>query len=180
MSGLLARRLRRWELAGFLITGALGPLLHFVYRWSGGNPAAGAFSAVNESVWEHMKILFLPLFLTALVEMVVFTQRYRNFLAVKFLAVMAGVALMPVLYYTYTGVWGRGCLKGDILLFYLCAAASQVLSCRLLEQGRLSGAGWQVAGLFGLWAVAFLFVYCTYHPPGLAIFQDPVTGRMGL
>ena len=163
-----------------MITGALGPLQHFVYRWSGGNPAAGAFSAVNESVWEHMKILFLPLFLTALVEMVVFTQRYRNFLAVKFLAVMAGVVLMPVLYYTYTGVWGRGCLTGDILLFYLCAAVSQVLSCRLLEQGRLSGAGWQVAGLFGLWAVAFLFVYCTYHPPGLAIFQDPVTGRMGL
>lgn len=180
MSGVLARRLRRWELAGFFFTGVLGPLLHFAYRWSGENRAAAAFTAVNESVWEHMKILFLPLFLAALVEMVVFTQRYRNFLAVKFVSVMAGVALMPVLYYTYTGVWGRGCLAGDVFLFYLCAGFAQVLSCRLLERGRLDGAGKQVAGLFGLWAAAFLFVYCTYHPPALAIFQDPATGTFGL
>lgn len=180
MSILLTRRLRRWELAGFLVAGLLGPLLHFVYQWSGENRLAAAFSAVNESVWEHMKILFFPLFLVALAEMVVFTQRYRNFLAVKFVSVMAGVLLMPVLYYTYTGVWGRGCLAGDIAIFYLCAAISQLISCRLLERGRLGGGGRQVAGLFGLWAAAFLFMYCTYHPPALAIFRDPVTGRFGL
>jgi len=150
----------------------LGPLLHAAYRLSGENRIVAAFSAVNESVWEHMKILFLPLFLVTLVEMAVFADRYRNFLAVKFVSVMAGVGLIPLLYYTYTGVWGRGSLIVDILIFYLSAAVSQWLSCRLLEQGKLGGGGRQVAGLFGLWAVAFLFVYLTYRPLGLAIFQE--------
>ena len=50
-----------WALAGFLFTGALGSLLHFTYEWSGGLLTA-AFSADNESTWEHMKLLFVPLF----------------------------------------------------------------------------------------------------------------------
>lgn len=180
MSGMMTRKLRRWELAGFIVVGVLGPLLHFVYRWSGEHPVAAAFSAVNESVWEHMKILFLPLFLMTLVEMVVFTERYRNFLAVKFVSVLFGVLLVPVLYYTYTGVWGRSSMAADIAIYYIAAAASAWLGCRLLEQGRLSGGGKQVAGLFGLWAVAFLFVYLTYRPLGIALFCDPSTGKFGI
>ena len=36
----MGRRLFYWELAGFLLTGALGTLLHFVYEWSGGSALA--------------------------------------------------------------------------------------------------------------------------------------------
>ena len=35
-----------------------GVLLHFAYEWSGNNPLVGAFSAVNESTWEHLKLIF--------------------------------------------------------------------------------------------------------------------------
>lgn len=56
----MGKRLFYWELAGALFTAALGTLLHFVYDWSGGWGAAAAFSAVNESTWEHMKLLFSP------------------------------------------------------------------------------------------------------------------------
>ena len=47
-----------WQIGGFVFEGALGTLLHFVFDWSGGNVAAALFSAVNESIWEHMKLLF--------------------------------------------------------------------------------------------------------------------------
>src|SRR5699024_5363380 len=82
------KRLRRWEIAGFLLTGIAGPLLHFTYRWSGENRIVAAFSAVNESTWEHMKLLFVPVFLFPLVEMVVLTGRYRNLLAAKLTATL--------------------------------------------------------------------------------------------
>ena len=119
MSSMITKKLRRWEIANFLVVGIAGPLLHFAYEWSGHNSIIAAFSAVNESTWEHMKIFFLPLFLMTLLEMMVFTERYRNFLAVKTVAVLAGTALIPVLYYTYTGVWGRGSMAADIAIFYI-------------------------------------------------------------
>ena len=56
----MQKRLLRWELIGFAFTGAVGTLLHFVYEWTGGNPLIAAFCAVNESTWEHMKLLAVP------------------------------------------------------------------------------------------------------------------------
>ena len=50
----MRKRLFFWELAGFLFTGLAGTLLHFVYDWSGDSLWTAAFSAVNESTWEHM------------------------------------------------------------------------------------------------------------------------------
>ena len=71
----MKRELRRWEIVGFAVTGLVGTLLHFVYGWSDGSRVAAAFSAVNESTWEHMKLLFLPYFVFAVVEFIVFSRR---------------------------------------------------------------------------------------------------------
>ena len=37
-----------------------GVLLHFAYEWSDNNTFVGLFSAVNESTWEHLKLVFFP------------------------------------------------------------------------------------------------------------------------
>nr|WP_236945659.1 DUF6512 family protein [Enterocloster clostridioformis] len=53
-------------IAGILSVSLLGTLLHFTYRWSGRNPLIGLIAPVNESVWEHMKLLFFPMLLFGL------------------------------------------------------------------------------------------------------------------
>ena len=60
-------KLRRWQLGGFLFTAAAGTLLHFLYDWIE-SPWVAAFSGVNESTWEHMKLLFWPAFIYAIAE----------------------------------------------------------------------------------------------------------------
>lgn len=50
------------EVAGALIVCVLAPLFHFLFEWSGSNHFVGLFAAVNESVWEHTKIVFPFLF----------------------------------------------------------------------------------------------------------------------
>ena len=44
----------------FFIIGILGTLSHFIYEWTGENLIAGYFFNVNESTWEHLKLLFFP------------------------------------------------------------------------------------------------------------------------
>ena len=174
------KKLRRWEIAGFLFTALAGPLLHFAYDWSGENRIVAAFSAVNESTWEHMKLLFVPVFLFSLVEMAALTKRYRNLLAAKLAAALLGLTAIPVLFYTYTGVWGQGIMAADIAVFYLSAALVYWVGYRLAESGRLSGGALQVASLLILWSIAFFMVYFTYVPPHIALFRDPVTGLYGI
>jgi hypothetical protein len=57
-----------YEMVGTVFIIILGSILHFTFEWSGGNPVAGAFSAVNESVWEHLKLVFWPALLFMLID----------------------------------------------------------------------------------------------------------------
>ena len=43
-----------------ILTLILGTLLHFLYEWTGYNYLVGFISPVNESTWEHLKLLFFP------------------------------------------------------------------------------------------------------------------------
>ncbi len=176
----MRRRLFFWEAAGVLFTAAAGAALHFAYGWSGGSQVAAAFSAVNESTWEHMKLLFFPVFVFSVVQMWGMGRNYPNFLAVRGAAILAGMALIPVLFYTYTGVLGRHLLWADIGVFLLADLGTFWLDFRLLGTGRLSRTWQQVAGLLVLWALAFFFVWATFHPPLPALWRDPVTGGYGV
>ena len=58
------KQLKKYTIIGstffVLITGTLS---HFIYEWSGNNFIVGFFFPVNESTWEHMKLVFFPMFL---------------------------------------------------------------------------------------------------------------------
>ena len=164
----MRRHLLVWELAGVVFTVMAGALLHFVYEWSGGSPLAAAFSAVNESTWEHMNLLFFPMFLFSAVQ------------AVRAVSTLVGVILIPVLFYTYTGVLGYHVVWADIAVFALAALTAFMLDFRLLRRGRFADGWQQVLGLIVLWGLAVAFVYCTFRPPQLALWQDPITMTRGI
>lgn len=103
----MGKRLNGWSLAGFLAVSVLGTLAHFCYEWSGEKLLVGAFCAVNESTWEHMKLLFFPALLFTMVQLAAARERDGALPAARAVGVTAGLALIPTLYYTYTGVWGR-------------------------------------------------------------------------
>lgn len=176
----MKRTLRRWEFIGFLVTGALGTLLHFVYDWSGGNRFLAAISAVNESTWEHMKLLFVPYLLFALVELVALSAAFRSLLACKAVGILLGLAAIPALFYTLTGCLGELPDWANITVFFLADALAYFVSCRLLSRGALRGGAAQLMGAVLLWLLLFAFVWCTFRTPHLPLFRDAVTGCYGL
>lgn len=176
----MRRRLFWWEAAGFLFTAVLGAALHFTFAWGGGQQVLAAFSAVNESTWEHMKLLFFPVFLFSVAQLWALGRTYPNFLAVRAAAVLTGLALIPALFYTYTGVLGFHVLWADIAVFLLADLGMFYLEFRLLGTHRCAERWQQLAGLAVLWLLAFLFVYCTFRPPRLGLWRDPVTGLFGV
>ncbi len=71
-----------WQWFCFLAVSVLGTLLHFLYDKTG-SPVAALFSSVNESTWEHMKLLFFPLLLFAIVQGFFLGPTYDNFWCIK-------------------------------------------------------------------------------------------------
>ena len=170
---------RKWQIGGFLFTSAVGTLLHFTYDWSGENPFIGAFSAVNESTWEHMKLLFVPLLLTALAA-AIFGGRCRGYWTAKLAGALAGLLLIPLLYYGYTGSLGVHVTWVDIGIFFVAAAAAFLLEGHLTKHLPMRSGALQAVAAALFIALAVLFVWYTYAPPHLPIFLDPVTGTYGI
>ena len=172
--------LRRWQLVGFVFTSVAGTILHFLYDWSGKNGLIAAVSAVNESTWEHMKLLFVPMFLFALVEYLFLGDKYQNFWFSKAAGMLLGLTLIPVIFYTWKGVLGPSPDWVNISIYFVAAAAAFSLDTRLLMKGWGSGKLLQAASLVMLLLLALGFLLWTFAPPSLPLFRDPVTGGYGI
>lgn len=168
-----------WQLVGFIFTCAAGTLLHFVYDWSGQSVVAALFSAVNESIWEHMKLLFFSMFVYAFAERHFIGRQYKNYWCVKLVGISLGLVVIPVLYYTYTGALGVFADWFNIIIFFLAAAVSFVLETRLLKNERCFCIS-ATASLVVLFLMLLVFVALTFVPPQIPLFMDPRSNMYGL
>lgn len=167
-----------WQLIGFGVTSLVGTLLHFLYEWTGKFVLVAPFSGINESTWEHMKLLFVPMFLFAIVERFFFRER-KDFWCVKLRGILLGITVIPVLFYTYNGVIGKSPDWINIVIFFIAAAVAYFYESKQFEKEK-TRCRFNKASFFILCAVAALFVIFTFATPQLGIFQDPITGTYGI
>ena len=174
------RTQRRWNIAGAVFTLIVGTLVHFIYDWFGG-PAA-LFGAVNESTWEHLKLIFWPMFFFGILEYCVWGRKTPGFLPVRALSIGIGMLTTVALFYTYKGVLGYNFLAADIGTFAAGVAAAYLFSYHKLKNPGPALRFRQAAllALLLLTACAAAFIVFTYCPPHIGLFLDPVTASYGI
>ena len=167
-----------WQAAGFAAVTFGGTILHFLYDWTGGNILVSPFSGVNESTWEHMKLLFWPLFLFALVQRLFFKDQ-ENYWCVKLAEILLGLVLIPVLFYTYNGMFGKSPDWLNITIFYISALLVFLFEWLAFKKDRLQCKHpWPTFATICL--IGVLFVAFTFATPQIPLFQDPLTGTYGV
>ena len=174
----MKRNIALWQLVGFFVTCILGTLLHFLYDWTGGSILAAPFSGVNESTWEHMKLLFWPMFLYAVIQSRFFQDR-SDFWCIKLRGILIGSTLIPVLFYTYNGAIGRSPDWLNIAIFFVAAAAAYISETVMFRKGNVKCGSSRTAFVL-LCLIAALFVIFTFITPKIGIFRDPLTGTYGI
>lgn len=165
------KRLKCFTIAGIFFVLITGSLAHFLYGWSGNNHIVGLFTPVNESIWEHMKLIFFPMLIYTCIIFFPCRAAYPLIVSTLCLGALTGTMLIPVFFYTYTFFLGRDVFLLDISTFILSTiiAFSVVYKYTPL---RLHNKYSVV--IYGLTAVVFLcFILFTYQPPSLQIFENP-------
>ncbi len=165
-------------LAGFAVVSLLGTLLHFVYDWFGGNFSA-LFSGVNESTWEHMKLLFFPMFAVAIIENFFFKHDYKNFWCIKLLGTLLGLIMIPVLFYTIGGIFGKTPDFVNIGIFFVSAAAAYIYETKSFST-QSEACKYNNSAFFAFCIIAIAFWAFTFFPPKIPLFQDPINGSYGI
>jgi hypothetical protein len=177
-----------WGVAFVVIVGSL---MHFAWEWSGRSVVVAVAAAVNESVWEHLKLLYWP-FVWWAVGMWVYLRGRGvaappGYWSGKALGALLGPLLIVGLHYGYRAVTGAHVVWLDVLIFVVAAAGAQWAALLVAERWRHNlglaqpADAWAAGvGLAVLAAMAVVYGVYTFWPPQLPLWLDSVTGGYGI
>jgi hypothetical protein len=163
-------KMKKYHIAGFFFVLILGTFLHFTYDLSGQNKFISYFSAVNESVWEHLKLIFFPALIFSVAEYVACENPRDDFWAVKMTSIISAMSFIVVFFYTYSGVLGFNLAIVDILSFVIADFILFYLSYNMLKSSSFGTKADSIKAIAVLLLLFVCFILWTDNPPDLGIF----------
>lgn len=165
------KHLKCWSVIGIFFVLVIGSLSHFLYDWTNKNFLVSLFTPVNESVWEHMKLLFFPMLLYALVMALTLKENYPCVTSSLCFGILAGTLLIPVFFYSYTYIFGKDIFILDLASFVLSTVIAFWIAYRFTLSCKLHAYTHFLCCL--VWAFFLCFMIFTCWPPKLGIFISP-------
>lgn len=163
--------LKCYTIIGIIFVLITGTLAHFLYDWSGNNFIVGAFTPVNESIWEHMKLLFFPMVLYSIFITIRCKETYPCIASSLCFGILAGTFLIPILFYVYTAIFGKDIFVLDIGTFILSIIIAFWFTYKLTLSCKLEP--YTVLFCCFVCILFVCFILFTYYPPDTKIFEDP-------
>ena len=171
-------KIKTWQIITVIICLVLGIFLHFTYEWSSENMIVGLFSAVNESTWEHLKLIFYPMLLMAIIGYFVIGKRNNNYWFAQAMGIITAMLFTIVFFYTYTGIIGTNFGWLNIATFIVAILLGAFVTYKLLISKKVYNA--EFISIFFLIILLLSFILYTSNPPQIPLFQDPITGGYGI
>jgi len=167
------------EILGIFFISLSGSALHFVFEWSGEWTPLALIAAVNESVWEHLKLAFWPAMIYSLITYPILKRKTKNFWTAKTAGLYAMPIVIIVMFYSYLTIAGKSNVVYDISTFVLAVSAGQLLSYHLMMKD-IHQRSVKIIAVALLLIITAAFCLFTFFPPKFPLFQDFVTGKYGI
>ena len=88
----MSKKLLKYDIIGFVFVSIIGTLAHFVYEWTNKCVIAAFFCPINESPWEHLKLIFFPYLIWTVIQAFIM-KGTKNILPAKFIGVFVAFLL---------------------------------------------------------------------------------------
>lgn len=154
-------------------------LFHFIYDWIPSFITA-IFFPVNESIWEHMKLLFSAVVMYGIIDYIIlqkFKIKYNNFFTNLF---VTGIAIIPIYLLMFLPVYykiGENMVI-TIGIMLIAIIISQVISYYILKANDLDKLN--IISLILIIMTYIVFAYLTYYPIKTELFFDTQEEKYGL
>ena len=150
--------------------------LHFVYEWTGENVIAGLFTPINESIWEHLNLVYWPLLLWWGLGYLLFKNKYRlslaNWVTSAMLSILISMVFITSWYYVWTEAFLVESSIIDVGSLFIAVPLAQLVAIHVYKS--------LTPRLIYLWLsslilifLAGLFLYFTFNAPDLPFFIPP-------
>ncbi len=164
---------KKRNIIAFLVISILGTVSHFVYEWLGKAYIIGLFFPVNESTWEHLKLLFFPSVLFFIIEYRLFKHKPKNYITSSVISIFAGMFLIIVTFYTYQGVIGKNIDFLNIAIYYFGVITTLIIQNKLLPKNSLNSEFYTAISVTIVIITVILFAAFSYNSHSIGLFLPP-------
>ena len=171
------KKLKTVQIVVIILAIVFGTLLHFTYEWSNKNTIVAAFSAVNESTWEHLKLLFFPMLISTIIGFSYKGKVIPNYLCAKVLGIILAMSFVVIFFYTYVGIIGTNFAIVDIGSFFIAVGLGQYVAYQKMQSTSSCN---NVIPIIILLVLCLCFLIFTFFPLHIALFEDPIIGSFGI
>ncbi len=144
---------------------------HFIYQYFP-NFITSLFFPVNESIWEHMKIIFTSTIISAIIEYFIYRNRHIEFnnliISVPIISTI-GILLYLSLYYLIT-MFVQQNMFINLSLLFIVYSFMQLVSYFLLNSEEIKYE--KIIGISVVIVLTIIFAYLTYNPVISNLFLD--------
>ena len=168
LKNLFKDKVIKAQLIVILFSLILGTLLHFTYEWSGNNLFVGSFSAVNESIWEHLKLVFYPMIIAMIVEYFFIKENVNNYIEAKTIGIFTVISFIASI------------IIIDILIFIFSIILGEYIAYKLMKRKNESTVLSTSLSIIILIFFLLCFIIFTYLPLEVNLFRDITTGTYGI
>lgn len=164
-------KLETYTLIGILVLFVVGSLFHFLYSLTGECFIVGLFVPINESIFEHTKMVVLPIFIWWFI-FYLFRKKdlfVNAWFTSALIAMISAIIAIPMLFYFYSQAFGIESLVIDILILLISLAIGQILGLHYYRHGK--GIEYHFA-IFLMIVIIILFAFFTINPPAFPIFNS--------
>ncbi len=170
------KRIKKW---GVIISFVLAIILHFIYEIFP-NTFFSIIAPVNESIWEHMKLIISASLIFSIFEYFMYKKKdiaFNNFIFSYAISIILGIIIYLIIYIPLNDIFGHKAYIAISLLF-LIFIVIQVISYYLLNIKRIVHI--KYLGILLIIIIYFIFGYFTYHPPKINLFYDYIHQGYGI
>ena len=164
-------------LISFFLLSVIGSLTHFTHGWFKKGILLHMFSALNESTWEHMKMLVAPTILVGILQYIFLRDRYINIFNSILILMLVELITMPLLYETLKRLFKTVPFPITILIFFLSIIFGLLAEYLILSNGIVILT--EIVSFILVVVIVGIFGIFSYYPPKISLLKDPITGRYG-
>ncbi len=163
------------NIIAFFVISILGTIGHFIFEWTGQNEIIGLFFPVNESVWEHLKLLFFPTVIYSIGEYLLSEEKPKNYLPATVIGIICGMFFIVAVYYILNGVLGYDIEFVNIASYYVAVLVSIIKKNKVIKSGKYHSKTANIFFAIILGIFAILFPVFSFNPLSFGIFTPPMT-----
>lgn len=136
------------------------------------------FLPINESIWEHMKLLFTSIMISSVIEKLIIKYKNYNINNLYFSNFIAAISSIPIFLIIFLPIYylfGE-CFIITIIIMFISIIISELISYKIIKMHNFR---LEEITILLVILVFILFIILTYYPLNIDIFIDNTNKIIG-